>query len=148
MEQSAYRNRNSQDLRKKVVGQIGRRGPHTRARLTDGTGISITNASGAATNSAGTGPVSVAYNSVTIANQYSPNSVFCDNGPTEIVDVVNPVTGKTWMDRNLGAQRAAISSTDQQALWICINGVEEVMDINAAIQHYFKSEYFQSTCTR
>jgi len=95
MEQSAYRNRNSQDLRKKVVGQIRRRGPHTRATLTAGTEISITTASGTATNSAGTGPVSVASNSVTIANQYSPNSVFCDNGPTEIVDVVNPVTGKT-----------------------------------------------------
>jgi len=92
MEQSAYRNRNSQDLRKKVVGQIRRRGPHTRATLTAGTEISITTASGTATNSAGTGPVSVASNSVTIANQYSPNSVFCDNGPTEIVDVVNPVT--------------------------------------------------------
>jgi len=38
------------------------------------------------------------------------------------------------MDRNLGAQRAAVSSTDQQALGICINGVKEVMDINAAIQ--------------
>ncbi len=108
--------------------------PHTRATLTAGTGISITNASEDATKSARTGPGSVASNSVTIANQYSPNSVFCDNRPTEIVDVVNPVTGKTWMDRNLGAQRDAVSSTEQQALGICINGVEKVMDINAAIQ--------------
>lgn len=55
-----------------------------------------------------------ALNSVTIANQYSPNSSFCDNGPTEIVDVVNPVTGNTWMDRNLGAKRAAtLDSTNQ-----------------------------------
>lgn len=35
--------------------------------------------------------------------------------PTEIVDVTNPVTGKTWMDRNLGASRAATSETDTQA---------------------------------
>jgi len=35
--------------------------------------------------------------------------------PTEIVEVTNPVTGETWMDRNLGASRAAISSTDEQS---------------------------------
>ena len=34
---------------------------------------------------------------------------------TEVVDVTNPVTGRTWMDRNLGASRAATSSTDTQA---------------------------------
>lgn len=31
------------------------------------------------------------------------------------VDVTNPTTGKTWMDRNLGATRAATSSTDSEA---------------------------------
>jgi uncharacterized protein (TIGR02145 family) len=30
-------------------------------------------------------------------------------------DVTNPSTGKTWMDRNLGAQRVALSSTDDKA---------------------------------
>ena len=34
---------------------------------------------------------------------------------TEVVDVVNPVTGVTWMDRNLGASRAAMNSTDTNA---------------------------------
>lgn len=34
---------------------------------------------------------------------------------TVVVDVTNPVTGRTWMDRNLGASRAATSSTDEQA---------------------------------
>jgi uncharacterized protein (TIGR02145 family)/uncharacterized repeat protein (TIGR02543 family) len=34
---------------------------------------------------------------------------------TEIVDVINPATGRTWMDRNLGSSRAATSSTDEQA---------------------------------
>ncbi|MEY5049805.1 MAG: hypothetical protein RLZZ175_3164 [Bacteroidota bacterium] len=34
---------------------------------------------------------------------------------TTIVDVTNPYTGKTWMDRNLGATRAATSSTDADA---------------------------------
>ena len=34
---------------------------------------------------------------------------------TQIVDVINPATGKTWMDRNLGASRAATSSTDAEA---------------------------------
>jgi len=34
---------------------------------------------------------------------------------TEIIDITNPTTGKTWMDRNLGASRAATSSTDAEA---------------------------------
>ena len=34
---------------------------------------------------------------------------------TKVIEVTNPVTGRTWMDRNLGASRAATSSTDQQA---------------------------------
>lgn len=46
--------------------------------------------------------------------QVLPN--WCDlGGPTEVVDVVNPVTGKTWMDRNLGAKRAALSPGDHEA---------------------------------
>jgi uncharacterized protein (TIGR02145 family) len=44
-------------------------------------------------------------------NQYPTGSVFC-NGPTLIVDVTNPTTGRTWMDRNLGASQVATSSTD------------------------------------
>ena len=34
---------------------------------------------------------------------------------TEVVDVVTPATGMTWMDRNLGASRAATSRTDSEA---------------------------------
>ena len=34
---------------------------------------------------------------------------------TIVVDVTNPATGVTWMDRNLGASRAARSSTDSRA---------------------------------
>ena len=34
---------------------------------------------------------------------------------TEIVQVTNPETGQTWMDRNLGASRPAASSTDSEA---------------------------------
>lgn len=42
--------------------------------------------------------------------------VHCNpNKPTHVVDVTNPVTGKTWMDRNLGANRAAIFATDAEA---------------------------------
>ncbi len=47
--------------------------------------------------------------------QYSANSVFCAAGATAIVDVTNPTTGLTWMDRNLGASQVATSSTDQNA---------------------------------
>ncbi len=37
------------------------------------------------------------------------------NSQTTIVDVTNPVTGETWMDRNLGASQVATSSTDAAA---------------------------------
>jgi hypothetical protein len=37
------------------------------------------------------------------------------NAQTTIVDVTNPTTGATWMDRNLGATQVATSSTDAAA---------------------------------
>jgi hypothetical protein len=49
---------------------------------------------------------------VSLIIQYPAGSVFCASGPTAIVDVTNPTTGKTWMDRNLGASQVATSSTD------------------------------------
>ena len=52
---------------------------------------------------------------IALAGQYPANSVFCASGPTLIVDVTNPATGKTWMDRNLGASQVATSSTDAAA---------------------------------
>ena len=36
-------------------------------------------------------------------------------GDTAIVEVTNPITGRVWMDRNIGATRAATSSTDTEA---------------------------------
>jgi uncharacterized protein (TIGR02145 family) len=42
-------------------------------------------------------------------------TVFCNGTPTAIVNVTYPITGKTWMDRNLGASQAATSSTDAAA---------------------------------
>jgi hypothetical protein len=46
---------------------------------------------------------------------YPPGTVHCNPSyPTEIVDVTSP-TGKVWMDRNLGAFRAATASDDAQS---------------------------------
>jgi uncharacterized protein (TIGR02145 family) len=50
-----------------------------------------------------------------LESQYPAGSVFCASGPTAIVEVTNPTTGKTWMDRNLGASQAATSSSDAAA---------------------------------
>jgi uncharacterized protein (TIGR02145 family) len=52
-----------------------------------------------------------------VQNELWPTGyVHCNpSSPTAIVDVFNPVTGATWMDRNLGATRVAINSTDDQA---------------------------------
>jgi uncharacterized protein (TIGR02145 family) len=47
--------------------------------------------------------------------QYPANTVNCNGVVTVVNDVTNPTTGKTWMDRNLGASQVATSSTDQNA---------------------------------
>jgi uncharacterized protein (TIGR02145 family) len=47
--------------------------------------------------------------------QFPAGTVFCAAGPTAIVDVTNSTTGKTWMDRNLGAMQQATSSNDPLA---------------------------------
>jgi hypothetical protein len=68
-----------------------------------------------ATNSAGT-----SYGNTRIFRKqpsYPSGTVFC-NGWTQVVDVINPRTGKTWMDRNLGASRRGVEPpgmTDNQA---------------------------------
>ncbi|MEY3376512.1 MAG: hypothetical protein RL463_822 [Bacteroidota bacterium] len=43
---------------------------------------------------------------------YPDGTVHCSGTPTAIVDVTNATTGKTWMDRNLGASQVATNSTD------------------------------------
>ena len=43
-----------------------------------------------------------------------PGAIHCGD-VTEILDVTNPTTQKTWMDRNLGASQAATDSTDALA---------------------------------
>jgi len=51
-----------------------------------------------------------------IAALYPKGTVHCvKNRPTLVVEVLNPITGRTWMDRNLGAHRAAISVNDSMA---------------------------------
>jgi hypothetical protein len=46
------------------------------------------------------------------AAMYPAGTVFCNNLVTDVVDVTNPITGKIWMDRNLGATRVATSAND------------------------------------
>jgi uncharacterized protein (TIGR02145 family) len=47
---------------------------------------------------------------------FPPGTVHCNpQNRTAVVEVVNPTTGKIWMDRNLGAEQAATSSTDALA---------------------------------
>jgi hypothetical protein len=51
----------------------------------------------------------------TLQSQYATGSIFCASGPTIIIDVTNPTTGKIWMDRNIGATQVATSSNDASA---------------------------------
>jgi hypothetical protein len=44
---------------------------------------------------------------------WNPGSVFCGGVPTTIVPVLNPSTGRTWMDRDLGALNVPSFTTDQ-----------------------------------
>jgi hypothetical protein len=46
---------------------------------------------------------------------YPAGTVHCGGVATTVVDVTNPITGKTWMDRNLGASQVATSSLDALA---------------------------------
>jgi len=54
-------------------------------------------------------------NTVYYIRSYATNAVGTSYGPEvsiAFINTVTPSTGKIWMDRNLGATRAAISSTD------------------------------------
>ena len=57
----------------------------------------------------------VQINSLLQARAYPVGSIFCASGATQVVDVISPTSGKTWMDRNLGATQVATSSTDAAA---------------------------------
>jgi uncharacterized protein (TIGR02145 family) len=74
---------------------------YVRAYATNGSGTSYGN--------------QVSFVAVNPQPAYPANSVFCASGSTLVIDVVNPSTGKTWMDRNLGATQVATSSTDANA---------------------------------
>ena len=69
-----------------------------------------------ATNASGTSYGNeVSFIAVNPQPAYPLGSVFCNGSPTLVVDVTNPTTGKTWMDRNLGASQVATSSSDAAA---------------------------------
>lgn len=46
---------------------------------------------------------------------YPAGTVHCFTDGAEVVEVVNPETGQTWMDRNLGASQAATAPDDEAA---------------------------------
>jgi uncharacterized protein (TIGR02145 family) len=52
---------------------------------------------------------------VSSAPQYSAIAVNCAAGATAIVNIINPLTGQIWMDRNLGSTTAGSFTTDQNA---------------------------------
>lgn len=52
-----------------------------------------------------------------IANfeQYNYETTWRYDVNTKVVEVTNPITGRTWMDRNLGANRVAATQNDEEA---------------------------------
>jgi uncharacterized protein (TIGR02145 family) len=103
------------------TGVLGLTASRTSGTLATGAGNVVYTISGTPTTS-GTASfaISIGGQSCTLtlpvlnvlAAQYPSGSVFCASGPTVIVDVTNPITGRTWMDRNLGATQVATTSTD------------------------------------
>jgi hypothetical protein len=56
------------------------------------------------------------YSAISGVETWPSGYVHCSPGnPTVIVEVSNPVTSETWMDRNLGASQVAASSADPDA---------------------------------
>ena len=55
------------------------------------------------------------YNGTDFKNIVNGNKMIFFDTTTEVDDVTSPTTGKTWMDRNLGATRAATSSKDEKS---------------------------------
>jgi uncharacterized protein (TIGR02145 family) len=51
----------------------------------------------------------------TVNHAYPAGTVHCNGIPTVVNEVTNSTTGKTWMDRNLGASQVATSATDAAA---------------------------------
>jgi hypothetical protein len=49
-----------------------------------------------------------------VSNTFHP--INCDGSGMVIKDVLNPTTGKIWMDRNLGASRVATTNTDASGI--------------------------------
>ena len=92
----------------------------TASTLANGNGSLVYNISGTPNSSGisifpitiGGQSCSVNLNVLTPSTQYPAGSVFCSSGPTIVIDVINPITGKTWMDRNLGATQVASNSLD------------------------------------
>jgi hypothetical protein len=48
-------------------------------------------------------------------SDYPVGTVFCTDEPTAVVEVINPSTGRIWMDRNLGATDLPTSINDVNA---------------------------------
>jgi uncharacterized protein (TIGR02145 family) len=48
------------------------------------------------------------------AADFPAGTVSCDGNPTLVVQIINPNTGNTWMDRNLGASNSSGSAFDVQ----------------------------------
>jgi hypothetical protein len=50
-----------------------------------------------------------------LTDAYPPDVIHCNGIPTAIFEVINPTTGKVWMDRNLGALKVASYRDDSLA---------------------------------
>ena len=78
--------------------------------------LKIRNHSGSKALTEGTGTLNISGVTQVEKETYPYGTVHCNpSNPTAIVEVTNLVTGRTWMDRNLGASQVATSSTDAAA---------------------------------
>ncbi|MCF8331210.1 MAG: T9SS type A sorting domain-containing protein [Bacteroidales bacterium] len=96
---------NSTKLVKSIIGM----------QYNDGEALKLTGYAGSLTSVDTIIPTQSQTVNFLFGSTYPSGTVHCISGGAAIVDVTNPATGKTWMDRNLGAAQQATSSTDSQA---------------------------------
>jgi len=69
-----------------------------------------------ATNAAGKAyGQQVEFTSLSVAPPYPPGTIHCIEDGAVVVPVFSPLTGRIWMDRNLGASRMSTESDDEES---------------------------------
>ncbi len=83
---------------------------------TDGLPVMHLNHVNGSTNNYALGLINqVIFSGDSMIDLYPPGTVHCIPGGAQVIEVLHPLTGRIWMDRNLGATQAATAPNDEAA---------------------------------